>query len=453
MLVNYSVSNYASFDNEQLFSMEAGKSRSFSERLYTTKNLKILKFMAIYGANASGKSNLVSAIEFAKNLIINSIPMDSANYYCRFNDSNRTKVSKFEFTVEIDDKAYVYGFEILLSSGSFKSEWLKEWAYGNTYKTIFERDIANDTYVVNSYFKNSLINERLNIYSEDIKNDDSILFLRLMNQNKDSLYSTHSELKIYRKIFNWFKYILSVNCPDKPITNYPYLMDSNDFGEITKLLSFFGTGVSNIDIVDIPTEKVVNAIPKDLMQEIIDSLNDQKKYNENKGETENIPMIMIRSTENNSMFLIELSEENTITAKTMQFNHKNTEAIFTASEESDGTIRLLDLIEVLLTLSQESVYIIDEINRRLHPLLTYKFVEEYLVLAKKRKTQLIVTTHESKIMDLDLLRKDEINFVDKDDFGKTSIFTLDTLGERFDKKICKAYLKGAYNAIPRFINE
>ena len=114
MLVNFSVSNFASFDNEQLFSMEAGKSRSFSERLYTTKNLKILKFMAIYGANASGKSNLVSAIEFAKNLIINSIPMDSANYYCRLNDSNRTKVSKFEFTVEIDDKAYVYGFEILL---------------------------------------------------------------------------------------------------------------------------------------------------------------------------------------------------------------------------------------------------------------------------------------------------------------------------------------------------
>ena len=114
---------------------------------------------------------------------------------------------------------------------------------------------------------------------------------------------------------------------------------------------------------------------------------------------------------------------------------------------------MLDLIEVLLTLSQESVYIIDEINRRLHPLLTYKFVEEYLVLAKKRKTQLIVTTHESKIMDLDLLRKDEINFVDKDDFGKTSIFTLDTLGERFDKKICKAYLKGEYNAVPRFINE
>lgn len=453
MLVNFKVSNFTSFDEEQIFSMEAGKSRSFSERLYTNKNIKLLKFMAIYGANASGKSNLVSAIEFAKQLIINPIPSDCQRYYCRLNKDNKNKPSKFEFTVEIDDKCYVYGFEIYLPTSSFKSEWLKELAYGNTYKTIFDRDILNGTCNVSSYFKNSTINDRLSIYSEDIVNDDTILFLRLMNQNKESLYSSYPDIKIYKKLFNWFKYRLSVNSPDKPITNYPYLMDSKDFSEISKLLSYFGTGVSQIDIVDVPTEKVVNAIPKDLMQDIIDSLNDQKKYNDNKGDSSHAPMIMIRSTENNAMFLIELSDNNSITAKTLQFNHKNTDAIFTASEESDGTIRLLDLIEVLLTINQESVYIIDEINRRFHPLLTHKFVEEYLMIAQKRKMQLIVTTHESKIMDLKLLRKDEINFVDKDDFGKTSIFTLDTLGERFDKRIRKAYLSGDYNAIPRFSND
>lgn len=142
--------------------------------------------------------------------------------------------------------------------------------------TIFYRDIDLGICEVDSYFKNNAINERLSIYSEDILKDNSILFLRLMNQNKDTLYSSYPDIKIYKKLFNWFKYILSVNCPDKSITNYPYLMDSKDFSEITKLLTFFGTGVSKIDIVDIPTEKVLNSVPKELMQQIIESLNEQK---------------------------------------------------------------------------------------------------------------------------------------------------------------------------------
>ena len=62
----------------------------------------------------------------------------------------------------------------------------------------------------------------------------------------------------------------------------------------------------------------------------------------------------------------------------------------------------------------------------------------------------IVTTHESKIMDLDILRKDEIGFVDKDVMGESTFFTMDTFGERFDKKVCLAYFKGEYGAIPRF---
>ena len=149
------------------------------------------------------------------------------------------------------------------------------------------------------------------------------------------------------------------------------------------------------------------------------------------------------------MFLIHLIKI-AVQCKTLEFKHKATDAIFSIDEESDGTIRLLDLIEVLLSKEDGKVYVIDEINRRFHPLLTYKFVEEYLKLAPERNIQLIMTTHESKLMDFDLLRKDEIGFVDKDEMGKSSIFSLDSFGERFDKKVCKAYLNGAYGAIPKF---
>jgi AAA15 family ATPase/GTPase len=108
------------------------------------------------------------------------------------------------------------------------------------------------------------------------------------------------------------------------------------------------------------------------------------------------------------------------------------------------------MIEVLLNADNDKVFVIDEINRRFHPLLTYKFVEKYLELADERNIQLIVSTHESKLMDFKLLRKDEISFVSKNDLGETEFYSLERFGERFDKKIVASYLQGEYGAIPIF---
>jgi len=448
LLSQFKVSNFLSFDDEQTFSMEAGKVRSKLDRVYVKNNFKLLKFMSIYGANASGKSNLVSAFDFAQAVILRGVPSGCNNCYCRLKEDNKHIPSHFEFTIKIGDEKYIYGFDLLLSSANFMTEYLKQIRHGTTYKTIFFRDIPNGKYEVNSFFKDVTINERLKIYAEDVKNDSSILFLRLMNQNKNSLYVNDSGIKIYKLVYNWFKYKLSVNYPDRPITNYSYLMDSESVDQIGKLLSSFGTGVSEFVIADVALEKVTANLPKDIMQEITDNLNEQKKLYEEKN-IDNAPAAMLRSSENNSMFILEL-EGDSIHCKTLEFKHEKTNAVFSLEEESDGTIRLLDLVEVLLSKDNERIYIIDEINRRFHPLLTYKFIEEYLKLASARNIQLIVTTHESKLMDFDLLRKDEIGFIDKDETGKSTIFSLDTFSERFDKKVCKAYFEGNYGAIPRF---
>ena len=448
MLSKFKVSNFLSFDEEQTFTMEAGKVRSNIDRVYMDSKTKLLKFMAIYGANASGKSNLVSAFDFAQLATIGGIPTRAYGCYCKLNDANKSKVSHFEFTINLDHNKYVYGFEVIISTGSFVSEYLKLIKYGNTYKTIFSRNVLSGTYVVDEYFKSATINERLKIYIDDIKNDSSILFLRMMNQNKESLYETEPEIVIYKQIFNWIKYNLSVNYPDRPVTNYSYFIDGSGVEQIGKLLSAFGTGVVEFAIADISIEKATVKVPREVMEEIIENLTEQQKRYE-KHEIHKTPAIMLRSSEDNSMFIIQLIDNN-VQCKTLEFKHQSTDAIFSIDEESDGTIRLLDLIEVLLSEDDGKVYVIDEINRRFHPLLTYKFVEEYLRLATKRNIQLIVTTHESKLMDFDLLRKDEIGFIDKDEDGKSTIFSLDSFGERFDKKVCKAYLNGAYGAIPKF---
>jgi AAA15 family ATPase/GTPase len=123
--------------------------------------------------------------------------------------------------------------------------------------------------------------------------------------------------------------------------------------------------------------------------------------------------------------------------------------LFSIVEESDGTIRLLDLLEILLA-GDGKTYIVDELDRCLHPSLTYKFVDTFLEEAAKKNIQLIVTTHESRLMDFDLLRRDEIWFVDKKKNGETDIYSLEEYNERFDKKIDKAYLEGRYGGVPVF---
>ncbi|HDL2265436.1 TPA: AAA family ATPase, partial [Enterococcus faecium] len=123
--------------------------------------------------------------------------------------------------------------------------------------------------------------------------------------------------------------------------------------------------------------------------------------------------------------------------------------LFDIYEESDGTVRLLDLLEVLLT-KKDKVFVIDELDRCLHPILTYKYIELFLQVAKKRNIQLIVTTHESRLLDFGLLRRDEIWFVNRRESGESDIYSLEEYNTRFDQKIDKAYLDGRYGGIPIF---
>ena len=124
--------------------------------------------------------------------------------------------------------------------------------------------------------------------------------------------------------------------------------------------------------------------------------------------------------------------------------------MFEVFEESDGTIVLLGLLEILLTKERDKVFVIDDIDKCLHPNLTYKFIQTFLKYLEDRNIQLITTSNELKIMDLKLLRRDEIGFVKKDENGESIIFSLDEFNPHFDQILSKAYLDGRYGAVPEF---
>ncbi len=147
-------------------------------------------------------------------------------------------------------------------------------------------------------------------------------------------------------------------------------------------------------------------------------------------------------------FMLEI-KGNEVVCRTIQFSHNGKETLYEMSEESDGTVRILDLLEILLS-EEGKTYVIDELDRCLHPSLSYKIVDSYLRMAAKKNIQLIVTTHESRLLDFNLLRRDEIWFVNKRKTGESDIYSLEEYNARFDQKIDKAYLEGRYGGVPVF---
>jgi hypothetical protein len=150
--------------------------------------------------------------------------------------------------------------------------------------------------------------------------------------------------------------------------------------------------------------------------------------------------------------IAERGKDMKILLRTIQVEHPLAEGgqtVLPFSEESDGTQRLTHLLPALFHLQQEQrVFVIDEIDRSLHPLLARKFIEFFLRACKGKGSQIIITTHESNLMDLELLRRDELWFTEKNAQGATSLYSLSDFKVRTDLKIDKGYLNGRFGAIP-----
>lgn len=445
MLIRFRTSNFLSFDQEQELSMIAGNTKKKENHLIDENNLKLLKFSAIYGANASGKSNLFKAIACSKNIIIGGIKANLTNLYCRIKDINKDKLSSFEYEIKINSKFYAYGFDVMLSKNSIQAEWLYELDKNkNKEILIYTRKINEDIKINKEYFNNNKdILDRLNVYYSDMKSKDTILFLTIMNKDKETLYRDNptNNVCILRNIFNWFINSLIIIFPNVGLDNTPFFSSEKNIEKINKIISKFGTGISECKVVKASFQELQAAIPPEILRNMINTI--QNDYvNSQKNDTE-IQQAFIRI--NRELYIIKKD----LNVEKIILKHKNNDSQYAFSEESDGTQRLFDLIEILMDKDNEKIYLIDELDRCFHPELTYKFVQRFLNFANN-SSQLIVTTHESRLLNFDLLRRDEIWFANREKNGPTELYSLEKYNERFDKKIDKAYLEGRYGGVPLF---
>lgn len=445
MLIRFTVSNFLSFNEPQEFSMISGKVRAKQEHLKDDGKLKLLSFAAVYGANASGKSNLTRAMRFAQANILQGIPTGVTKSYCRVYEKNHSLPSKFEFEIQLDKKYYAYGFEIILSKNSITEEWLYEIGPRSTEREIFVRDTRKKEIKFGKKFDTEI----MNTYAGSMLSNDSVLFLTEMNRNKGDLYRNHLDLTPIQDIYLWFRDRLSVNYPNSPLSPIPSFTIEKNLDEANQIISALGLGICHFKIVDDGQDSYNKLVPVEIQKRLREDFERSVIEAKKLGVVHDSGGLLRNDTD---FFILKVDPDTfDIRVQKLLFEHENN-VWFEMYEESDGTRRMLDLLELIFAAKSGSkkVYVIDEIDRSLHPHLTHKLIETYLNLVDKSEIQLIVTTHESYIMNLDLLRRDEIWFIEKDKEGVSSLYSLDDYNERFDKKIDKAYLDGRYGGVPFF---
>ncbi len=439
MLIRFSVENFLSFKDEVELSMIPGKSRRQHPghviAAETRDKASALKAAVIYGANASGKSNLIKSMAFARDRIIEGTRLRQVIPVApfRFDKACEDHPSRFQFEFSYKKKTYIYGFA--LDSQRVHEEWLYRVA-ATTEKQLFERH-TNSNGETQVEFSNLKLTR---------KKDRDFLDFVARGTRPNQLFLTESierNVPQFKDIYEWFERVLTPIFPQtRPDALEIVIMKNVDFQRsLENLLQLFDTGIAGIDLREFDFDEEPG---------IPDELKTQIKSGRLEIKTGGFTQLNISD---GRYFVLKRDEQNAIKALKLMTAHKvkdsNSDVLLDVSEESDGTQRLVELIPALMDLlKSERVFVIDELDRSLHPHLSRSILELFLNNKTEQPSQLIVTTHESGILDLDLLRRDEIWFVEKDTEGVSSLYSLEEFAPRYDKDIRKGYLLGRFGAIP-----
>lgn len=441
MLKRFTVENFSSYKDENSLDLTAGRTELHDSHVVDFKKVKILKSAIIYGANASGKSNLIKAIEYAKNIISESLDeTDTYKKYFRLNNNSAKEPTTFEFELELDKRFFSYGFSSILATKEINEEWLVEIGKSSP-EMIFERE--KNKVKLGKLLKDKNIKDRFEIYIDDMKNQSTQLFLsEIANKDLDV-----EEVKILNDIYEWFDKKLIILYPNTKYGNLSSLSSNDSLSKIfKKYLTQFDTGVIDISSIEEDFEKNFKDFPDELKKDIEKNIkNDLSK----KSTKKNVEKALLRSSDGQFLTIYKDENDELKVQKLGLIHNKDIKEIFELKDESDGTKRLFDFIPLIGKFREDYTILIDEFDRSLHPKLARKLFELFYDI-EDSKSQLIVTTHESNLLNLDLVRRDEIWFTEKDKYGASKLFSLNQFKVRYDSKIEKAYLLGRYGAIPIF---
>ncbi|WP_028563643.1 AAA family ATPase [Paenibacillus pinihumi] len=413
MLVMFRFKNFSSFRDEVILDLRASSYTQHPSHVIKNTPFSLLKTLAIYGPNASGKSNLISAMHWFEQIIFSHLFQDTSGDEKNEGIEAIRKLPpirpfllseqidsriEFEMVFVHQDQVFQYGFS--LKDNNILSEWLsvnnhsvfeRDQSAGITFGHKFKAQLRSFT----KYREDRLYLSVLDYFAtDDVK--------KLIDCFKDffrSRFNVHFEL-----IFE-----SSIKGTVHAIPHSPRLLKDDAFrSKVAEYIRFIDVGIENIVI---ETDEV---------------------FDEQKGKKIKRPLIKTIHP------IFNLNGE--------QVGTKS----FDLAQESSGTLRFLSFIqEVLILLERGGVFVIDELSARLHPLLTKFIVDLFQSDRNTNHAQLIFTTHDTSILNKEQFRRDEILFVDKNELGVSSLYSLaDLKMVRQDATYHKDYFSGKYGAIP-----
>ncbi|MFA6715438.1 MAG: ATP-binding protein [Victivallaceae bacterium] len=412
MLISFSYENFRSFKDEKTLNMTAASISECPENVFVASGQKLLKSAAIYGANASGKSNLVLAMKRMRAVVMFSsresyakklLPVKSF----QLSDSVADKASKLEVCFIADGVQYRYGFEA--TEKKIVTEWLLHCRKTKDVPLFFRE---NDEIEVYKDFGDA---EKLKKFTRD-----SALFLSVCAQ-----FNIATALTI-QEWFEQFNFISGEY--DRRYRGYTERLLLNDGKKkqaIINLMRQADLAIRDIniehrdvDIGDLP-QKMPQKLKESIVEDGIDDISSKHNIYDDKG--------------------------NVIDDKFVDFDEW----------ESAGTKKFFNLAGVVVEcLAEGEILVIDELDARLHPLLVVQIIKLFnSEITNPNNAQLIFTTHNTHLLSLDLLRRDQIWFAEKDRCEATDLYSLVEYTEegkkiRKDASFERDYIRGRYGAIP-----
>ncbi len=420
MLVEFRVTNFRSFKDTQVFSLVAGSDKTLPDNTIQNEalgKLRLNRSAVVYGANASGKSNLIAALQFVRRFVLNSVAR-RAVHEVREGESEaiipvtpflldratRDAPSEFEIIFIQQGVRYQYGFRV--DRQRVHSEWLIAYPYGQPQRW-FERTLqANGEYEW-QFRSKQFRGEKQRI--TEVTRADALYLSVGSNFRLDQLAA----------VYSWFNHLQIYFPPPRlrsmiSLTAQRAFRDPQFHQRVRELLVHADVGILNFVVTEVPDERG-SQLP--LFAEDDRPVSRRSRYE--------VSLAHQGSTEEES-------------------------ALLPLEEESRGTQQLFELAPRLIdVLDEGSVLIIDELDSSLHPVLTHKLVEMFHdPQINRRGAQLLFNTHDISLLDRTLFRRDQIWFVEKDRMGASQLYSLLEFSPRKEEALARGYLQGRYGAIP-----
>lgn len=436
MLLRFIIENFMSYKEPTEFNTFPAGAKNKNHHKAENSGVEWLKVVSVYGPNGAGKSNLVKALDYLIKTVEKGHLHLTPHPFKLNKEYQADKPSKFG--IEFFAMNIFYYYELEFKYGVIVTENLYRNSNRSKRTELFKRTTEEHSQKIN------VIVHKKFLRSEKDKLRIDIIADELLKPN--DLFLSFGWENIFEEIDHAYKWITNkimiISPTSKPRGLVMKMIKEDGFASYMKsTICALDTGIKHINVETIPADQFFGEDEKSRLETL------RSKF----AEKDKADFFTLRS--NTGSEIVAEKQGNEILVHKLEMVHScksdipNENVIFDLDEESDGTRRLFDLLPMTYgVLHSDLTFVIDEIERSIHAVLIRELLLK--ILDQNISGQLIFTTHESTLLDLDIFRQDEIWFVEKNEEGATTLYPLSKFKPRFDLDVRKGYLNGKFGAIP-----